>query len=54
MREKIKKVMRYSGPRMLFSHPIYAISHAVSTIKNKRRLKKIERAKRLPTSSEAE
>ncbi len=26
-REKIKKVMCYSGPRMLFYHPILAIRH---------------------------
>lgn len=29
MQEKIKKVMRYSGPRMLFVHPILAIRHAL-------------------------
>jgi len=27
MQEKIKKVMRYSGPRMLFYHPILLIKH---------------------------
>lgn len=27
--EKIKKVMRYSGPRMIFYHPILAIRHAL-------------------------
>lgn len=27
--EQIKKVMRYSGPRMLFYHPIMAIKHAL-------------------------
>ncbi len=37
MREKIKDVMRFSGPRLLFRHPILAISHVVDTIKNKRR-----------------
>ena len=39
-REKIKKVMRYSGPMLLFSHPVYAMSHVVQTIKYKRKLKK--------------
>ncbi len=39
-REKIKKVMRYSGPMLLFTHPIYAISHVIETIKYKRKLKK--------------
>lgn len=27
MQEKIKIVMRYSGPRMLFHHPIMAMRH---------------------------
>lgn len=37
MREKIKEVMKYSGKRMLLSHPIYAISHVIQMIKNKRK-----------------
>ena len=28
--EQIKKVMRYSGPRMIFYHPVLAIKHALS------------------------
>ena len=27
MKENIKKVMRYSGPRMMFYHPILAMKH---------------------------
>ena len=27
MRERIRKVMRYAGPRMLWHHPIMAIRH---------------------------
>ncbi len=27
MREQIKKVMRFSGPKMLFRHPFLAIAH---------------------------
>jgi hypothetical protein len=27
MREKIKAVMRYAGPRMLLRHPVLAIGH---------------------------
>lgn len=42
MREKIKAVMKYSGPRMLPSHPIFAISHVVQMIKHKKSLKKRE------------
>ncbi len=40
MREKIKAVMKYAGPRMLFTHPIFAISHVVQMIKYKKQLKK--------------
>lgn len=29
MREKIRSVMRYSGPRMLKTHPILAIQHLI-------------------------
>ncbi len=36
MREKIRKVMRYSGPRMIFYHPVLAIKHVIETIKGKR------------------
>ncbi len=38
-REQIRKVMRYSGPRMLFYHPCLAIWHLISSKKEKRRLK---------------
>lgn len=36
MKEKIRKVMRYSGPRMVFTHPIYAFSHVAQMIRYKR------------------
>lgn len=29
-RERIKEVMRFSGPRMIFTHPILAIRHLMS------------------------
>jgi hypothetical protein len=35
-REEIKKVMKYSGPRMIFTHPIFALSHVAQMIKYKR------------------
>ncbi len=38
-REKIRTVMRWSGPRMLFFHPIMAIRHLILTVKEKRRLR---------------
>lgn len=40
MREKIREVMRFSGPRMIFSHPIVAIRHVIETKKEKKRLEK--------------
>ena len=27
MREKVREVMRYAGPRMLFYHPVLAVKH---------------------------
>lgn len=43
MREKIKKVMRFSGPRMLFHHPVSAVRHVAETKKEQRRLQKQRR-----------
>lgn len=40
MREKIRAVMRFSGPRMIFHHPVAAICHVIETKKEKRRLEK--------------
>lgn len=39
MREKIRVVMRFSGPRMLFIHPIITIKHVMLSIKEKKKLK---------------
>ena len=38
MREKIREVMRYSGPRMIFHHPVMAIRHVIESKKEKKRL----------------
>lgn len=38
MREKIREVMRFSGPRMIFHHPVAAIRHVIETKKEKKRL----------------
>ncbi len=46
MRERIRVVMRFSGPRMLFYHPVMAISHLVETKKEKRRLEKNDENKK--------
>ncbi len=37
MREHIRQVMRYSGPRMIFHHPILAINHLIETKKENRK-----------------
>lgn len=38
MREKIREVMRFSGPRMIFHHPVMAICHVIESKKEKKRL----------------
>ena len=40
MREKIRKVMIFSGPRMIFYHPVVAVRHVIETKKEKRRLER--------------
>lgn len=40
MREKIRAVMRFSGPRMLLHHPVMAVRHVIETKKEKRRLER--------------
>lgn len=40
MREKIRTVMRFSGPRMIFHHPIMAVRHLIESKKEKKRLEK--------------
>lgn len=42
MREKIREVMRFSGPRMLFSHPVAAVRHVIETKKEKKRLERVK------------
>lgn len=36
MRQKIREVMRYCGPRMIFCHPLAAIRHVLETKKERR------------------
>lgn len=38
MREKIREVMRFSGPRMIFHHPVMAVRHVIESKREKRRL----------------
>ena len=35
MRAKIKAVMRYSGPRIMFYHPLMCIKHAITSLTGK-------------------
>lgn len=44
MREKIRAVMRFSGPRMIFHHPVAAVRHVLETKKEKKRLEKCNEA----------
>ena len=38
MREKIREVMRFSGPRMVFHHPVTAVRHVIESKREKSRL----------------
>lgn len=40
MREKIREVMRFAGPRMLLHHPVMAIRHLIETKREQARLEK--------------
>ena len=40
MREKIREVMKYTGPRMFFTHPIFAVSHVFQMLEYKKQMKK--------------
>ncbi len=39
-RSEIKEVMRYSGPRMIFTHPLFSFKHMVEMISYKRKMRK--------------
>ena len=38
MREKIRQVMRFSGPRMVFYHPVMAMQHVISSRREAQKL----------------
>lgn len=38
MREKIREIMRFSGPKMIFYHPVMAVSHLIESGKEKKQL----------------
>lgn len=37
MREKIRNVMKFSGPRMIIYHPFLAVYHVICSIKEKKK-----------------
>lgn len=39
MREQIRQVMRFSGPRMIFYHPVMATNHVIQSRKEKNKMK---------------
>ncbi|MGN0707731.1 MAG: nitrous oxide-stimulated promoter family protein [Faecalibacterium sp.] len=43
MREKIRTVMRWAGPRMLLHHPVLAMQHVWESRREARRLKRQEK-----------
>ena len=40
MRQRIREVMRFSGPRMIFFHPVMAVQHVLATKREMRKLKR--------------
>lgn len=54
MREKIKEVMRYSGPRMMFYNPRVAWAHVFETLKRKRREKKTNKSQKKTQNDKSE
>jgi hypothetical protein len=47
MRERIREVMRYSGPRMLGRHPVLALSHLIKEKKHKSQPSKKDKTENL-------
>ncbi len=45
MRERIRKVMRFSGPRMITRRPIMAIRHVLEMRRERKRLATVEEGK---------
>lgn len=40
MRDKIRQVMRFSGPRIMLYHPVMACWHVITSSREKRRLRR--------------
>lgn len=39
MREQIRRVMRYSGPRIIFYHPVMAVRHLIESKREKKAIR---------------
>ena len=48
MREKVREVMRYSGPRMTLRHPILAVFHLIDGLRKEPVRHREGKAARLP------
>lgn len=46
MREQVRQVMRYAGPRMMLRHPVLAASHMWDEVTHRRTAKPVKAAKR--------
>lgn len=44
MRERIRRVMRYSGPRMIFYHPAMAVRHVIESKREKKSLEREDKS----------
>lgn len=51
MREQIREVMRFSGPRMILYHPVMAMRHVIESKKEKRQLER--EGKPAPTQADS-
>jgi hypothetical protein len=40
MRNRIREIMRFSGPRMIFYHPVMVLRHVIESKREKRKLNK--------------
>jgi hypothetical protein len=46
-REQVKRIMRYSGPRMLLRHPVLAITHKLDGLRKALHPKQLSREQRM-------
>jgi hypothetical protein len=45
MREKVRVVMRYAGPRMLFHHPVLAVRHMADGLRKAPSIEQVRKKK---------